>query len=357
MKRCFVQCVLALTGSVHVWITRTARWRIGARCIVTLAAILIPCTANTFAQRANSRRAEKIAVETETTEEVQAMADKRWVSTDGDMANAASYAPSGVPISNDSLFCDGSSNLGAVSGMATLAAVNLTRFWMQSTYFGSFGASGNPFSAQIKYLVHNGHGSLHHTFTDVHTAGLGSYWVIDSPNLHDAYTLEGGISDSKINLYFVNGNSRIVDSGSAISLGGIFVGSRTQPSQPTVTIGTLLNVLVNYYQESGHVTTKVPLGPVTGAGVSIIDGGTLVYDALGTSAWTQLVIAGGYVEYNGTGDLTECIISSGTLDMTRDSRAKTIGTLTVMPGGNFLTHSNILVSKTIDLRGSYPILP
>jgi hypothetical protein len=88
----------------------------------------------------------------------------------------------------------------------------------------------------------------------------------------------------------------------------------------------------------------------------VLDGGLLVYDYTGTSGWNNVEVAGGRFEYNGTGTMTFCIVNSGVLDMTKDSRAKTITTLIIMPGSTFLTHDNITVTTLIDLRGTYPIL-
>lgn len=284
------------------------------------------------------------------------MADSRWASTDGNMATAASYAPSGVPIVNYSLYFDGSSNMDANSGMGTLDGFDGTRIWLQRPYQGDVGAEGNSLFVRAKYLIHQGSGSLYHGFDTVHTSGVG-YTVVDSTNLQDAYTLTDGTAASGMSWYFLNGGSRILDNVNAYSIGGMFVGSKVFSSSPTLNIGTGLNTVTSYYQQSGVVSTKVALGPSSGAGYAVINGGRLTYEAIATASWNRLLLVGGYVTYNATGTLTDCVISSGTLDMTKDSRAKTITNLTIMPNGNFLTHANITVTKLIDLRPEVSILP
>lgn len=283
------------------------------------------------------------------------MADKRWVSTTGDLNATASYTPSGVPGSGDSVYFDGSSNMDAFTNLSALSGFTIVRFWMQSPYQGDIGANGNPITIGPSHLVHNGSGSLYHA-----SNGAASYIVIDSPNLQDAYTLtDTGGSAGLTNVWAVVNGSMIVLDSTNITLGTLLVGpGRSAP--PIVTIGKIA-ASFRLRQSGGYVVTKTPLGNNSATDRSVLDGGTLVYHAEGTAKWTQLEITGGRMEFNGgvIGGvcLDEGIISSGTLDMTKDSRAKTITKLTIMPGGSFLTHRNITVTTLIDLRDSYPILP
>ena len=120
-------------------------------------------------------------------------------------------------------------------------------------------------------------------------------------------------------------------------------------------IGAGFGPVSNYRQSSGTVTTKSDLGTSTGS--CVIDGGTLIYDMTSADNWAKMDITGGYVQYNGTGTLSACVVSNGVLDMTYDSRAKTITNLVLLPGATFLTHFNITVNTLIDLRGESPILP
>ena len=289
------------------------------------------------------------------------MADKRWVSTTGDLNAAASYSPSGVPVDLDSLYLDGSSNIDVMSNLTALSAggISMTRVWLQSPYQGDFGADGNVFFASVKHLIHNGSGSLyHHAIAPV----TSSYFVIDSPNQQDAYTLvdTDGAAGATMTLACISGGARIAEKVGAtgIVLRELLIGGRGGVFSPTVAIESF-NSIITYRQSGGYVNMRKGLGSDFGgtAGRAILDGGTLVYDALGTSGWNKLEITGGRMEYNGTGTMTSCIVSSGTLDMTKDSRAKTIATLILMPGAVFVTHRNITVTTLIDLRDSYPILP
>lgn len=275
------------------------------------------------------------------------MADKRWVSTTGDFSAAASYSPSGVPAVNDSIYADGSSQVDMLSGLTVFTAQNIARMWLQPPYQGDAGATGNPLNAQIRWLIHQGTGSVHFA-QRVNSQGQ-THIVVDSPNQQDAFELKSVANTCYLEC--VNGGVTILDGAGA--LGGILVGSRTGIG-PFVTIGTGVTA-VNFRLSSGIVTTKSPVG--TAAGGCVIDGGTLIYDALGTTLWNRLDVTGGTVIYNGNANLSEAIVSSGTLDMTQDSRAKTIAVLILMPGANYLAHDNITAAVKIDLRDSYPILP
>jgi hypothetical protein len=284
------------------------------------------------------------------------MADKRWVSTTGDLNAAASYSPSGVPGAGDSLYFDGTSNMDVLSNLNALQSFAITRIWIQKAYQGNIGAVGNPMIVGPSHLVHNGSGSVYHE-----SNGSSSYIVIDSPNLQDAYTLTStGGSAGLTNVWaVVNGSMDVLDNTANTTLGALIVGpGRVAP--PTVTIGRIA-ASFRLRQSGGYVVTKTPLGNNSATDRSVLDGGTLVYDVAGTAKWTQLEIAGGRMEFNGgvIGGvcIDECVISSGVLDMTKDSRAKTITKLTILPGGEFLTHRNITVTTLIDLRGDYPILP
>jgi hypothetical protein len=291
------------------------------------------------------------------------MTDKRWVSTTGDLNAAASYSPSGVPVDLDSLHLDGSSNIDVLSNLTALSAggMSLTRVWLQSPYQGDFGADGNVFYASVKHLIHNGTGSLYHHALSPLTS---SYFVIDSPNQQDAYTLvdTDGAAGVTMTLACISGGVRIAErvGATGIVLRELLIGGRGGSSAPIVAIESF-NSIITYRQSGGYVNTRKGLGSDFGgtAGRAILDGGTLVYDALGTSGWNKMEITGGRMEYNGTGTMASCIVSSGTLDMTKNSRAKVITSLILLPGATFLTHKNITFGSPglIDLRDSYPILP
>jgi hypothetical protein len=283
--------------------------------------------------------------------EEQIAADKRWVSVDGDLSAATSWSPIGVPGLNDSLFFDGDSDMDVVSHLAAFSGVDKNLIWMTGNYYGSVGADGNPLTVPVAHLIYSGLGSLYHAF-QTHSTQT-TYVVIDSTNLQDAYTFASGGSATSLNLFLINGHVNILSGAGPFA--GISVGSRSFTNQPEVTIGNSVGNVTNYFQRSGVVTTNSALG--TSSGSCIVDGGSLIYTAAGTSDWNRLVITGGNVKYNGTGTLAECVVSNGTLDMTHDSRAKTITTLTLLPGAVFSTHFNITVTNLIDLRTANPILP
>jgi hypothetical protein len=317
---------------------------------VTLAVTATLGWSSTYGQRTKPQQAERATVEewTEANEEATEMADSRWVSTSGDLNSAASWSPL-LPTTGGSWFFDGSSQQDVLSNLAAFSAIDTDKIRVQAAFQGGIGADGNALFVPVRSFIHQGTGSVFYKYNS--PAALFGYFLIDSPNLQDAFTWTANGS-TNCSVFVRSGGVRFLDGSGPLRR--LVVGSLSSIG-PTVEIGSSFGSVTYYHQSTGFVTTKSDLGISTGD--CIIDGGLLIYHAEGTDAWNRIVVAGGTVQYNGTGNLTECIIQSGTLDMTQDSRIKTIDTLIIMPGGSFLTHDNITVGKKIDLRDSLPILP
>jgi hypothetical protein len=235
------------------------------------------------------------------------------------------------------------------SGLAAFIAVDVDKLWVQSPFESDIGAEGNPLNAPVRSFIHQGSGSVYYTYQT--PLGLYNYFLIDSPNQQDAFTFAAN-GNTKCSIFVRRGAANLL--GGAGPLERLFVGGSFGVG-PYVTIGANFGGVTYYYQSGGTVTTKSDLGISTGD--CIVDGGTLVYDATSTDAWNRIVLTGGLMQYNGTGTLTEGLVLSGTLDMTQDSRAKTITTLIIGPGGNFHTHDDITVTNLIDLRLPVPVFP
>mgnify|MGYP001567444883 FL=1 len=276
------------------------------------------------------------------------MADSIWVSATGNLGSAQSYSPSGVPIAAGSIaFTGQSSNFDVLSGLTALSGVDLTRVWTQSDYDGDIGADGNPLVTGVKRFIHQGSGSVWYS-QEAH-ASLQSV-VVDSPNQQDAFTLV--VADvTKANYYFFrNGGVHIADDQWASQ---VFVGSGVNAGFPIVSIGSNC-LFTDYLQNSGYVTSK----SCPGVGSFILDGGIFVVDATVTATFGVPVhIAGGTLIYKGSGSLPLTIVSSGTLDMSQDSRTKVISNLILLPGSNYIKHDNVTETFLLDLRGTVPILP
>lgn len=275
------------------------------------------------------------------------MTDYRWVSTDGNLNAAASFSPAVVPGATDSVYFDGTSDFDVLTNLNVWTGLDLTRLWVQEGYDGDIGADGNPLVAGIHHIIHQGTGRF---FLSPEQHGSVVYVVIDSPNQVDAFKLVTQ-APTGFGLYCINGGVDI--SNSVTGIGTLFIAGRDSMNFPRVGIGSGVTV-GNYIQRSGVVTTKSVLGTSN----CILDGGLLIADALGTSNWTNIInITGGTFQYNGSGNITQVMLANGTLDMSQDSRAKTITILVLLPGAEFITHNNITVTLTIDLRGSVPVLP
>lgn len=280
------------------------------------------------------------------------MADSIWISTDGNLNAAGSYSPSGIPGAAGNIAFDGSSDVDVSSGLTALSAVDLTRIWTQPGYDGDVGASGNPLTTAVRRLIVQGSGSFWYAQEDHATYNT---TMVDSPNQQDAFTLVSTAATLG-GLYCLNGGVDILSGAGTIAY--FMIGSRSSFSIPLVTVGTGVTV-TNLILRSGSLTTKSVLGST----ICVIDGGTLISDAsMSGTGWSSVMhIAGGTVQFNsGSGvanAASQIIVSSGTLDMTQDTRAKTIARLILLPGANFLTHDNITVTTLTDLRGTVPILP
>lgn len=285
------------------------------------------------------------------------MADKVWVSTNGNVNDAASWSPSGVPAANDSIYFDESSQQDAVSGLTALSGFDLTRVWIKEGYEGNIGADGNPFTVKPGRLIHEGSGSLYLSQAD--HASISPNVVVDSPNLIDAFTLTAAGSD--LRLHVLSGAAKILDNVGAFT---VLTVSQKRIST-SLEIGSGTGEISYYYQNGGTVTTKRGLGPASGTvdGTCVMDGGRLVIadDFNLSSTWFLLNLAGGVVEHNAivsSGAMPQNIfVSSGLLDMTKDYRAKTISLLVLMPASQFATHPNITTDVLVDLRTTPPILP
>lgn len=278
--------------------------------------------------------------------------DKTWVSADGNLNAAASWSPSGVPAAADSVYFNASSQQDVVSGLDAFPSI--TRLHVQPEYGGNIGADGNALETTPRSLIHQGTGSFF--YKPVTNAIDLSYILVDSPNLQDAFTVVVGGNTATYHLYIRRGSAQLLNNTAGwnnIAIGG------TTGIGPFVTIGSDVGEIERYRQTSGIVTTKTPLSISTSTGPCIIDGGTLTYHASGTAAWWNPSITGGTFIYNGTGTLNNPVIHTGFLDMSQDSRAKTVGGLIILPAGMFAKHPNVTVTAAtfVDLRDRIPVFP
>ncbi|MDO8630465.1 MAG: hypothetical protein Q7R41_08220 [Phycisphaerales bacterium] len=237
------------------------------------------------------------------------------------------------------------SNLSAFSGS------DKTEIRIERAYDGNIGDDGSPLLVGVKYLAHYGTGTLVASLED-HASW--STVVIESPNQQDAFVLTGSAA-ALLDLHFIDGGVSL--QGATTVIDNMNVGGRGMLYNPQVTIASSVGDVSRYYQDSGIVTTERPLG-VTG-GACLLNGGLLIYDMSATTSWPRITIAGGTYRHNANATLSRAVVcAGGVLDMTGDSRAKTISGLTLKPGATFLTHRNITVSSLTDLReAGNPILP
>jgi hypothetical protein len=136
-------------------------------------------------------------------------------------------------------------------------------------------------------------------------------------------------------------------------LGGSYVYlTITHASDTTFYVANCSNVnlidackVTNFNQASG--TCRIPASAVT---VAIVSGGRLIYGdpGKGAVAITTLTINDtGTVEYNSNQTITTLNLRKGTLDLSKDSRAETVTTLNLWPGGKILDPAKRLTVTTL----------
>lgn len=133
-------------------------------------------------------------------------------------------------------------------------------------------------------------------------------------------------------------------SGETATVATLRVGYTTNQqgdSEVTAGAGTTLTTIV---QSGGTLTTNSAFTTAT------VSGGTLHHDA-GTA--TTLYVSDGACVYRSEGTLTTCEVrNGGTLDLSRDLRARTITNLTVYSGGTYRDPADTAtVTNGIDLSG------
>lgn len=271
------------------------------------------------------------------------MADKVWISNDGDLNASGSWSPSGAPTTGDNLIFGGGTNTNLTSNLTALASTAVQEVWVRPDFTGQFGTPGNRCdigTIAATSIVYQGRGD----------AWFGGTWGPLSFTWDSDATLHTNQTTAAANMYIRRG-SIIIGNGIAIT-GGLTVipsGEGTSPSvlypyDPSASVSLDGHVVAGGFVELGIQSTLL-----------VQSGGRVLLPAnagLGT-----LRLHGGRCVMEQTATMTSALIYGGVLDCSTTYDAKTITTLVIGPRGDFTDSGNVTVTNLYDFRGAKPLVP
>lgn len=264
------------------------------------------------------------------------MATKIWVGTDsgneGDWGVAANWSPSGVPIANDDVFLENSSQ--SVDDTLDQSAVELDSLNIAQSFTGSLGLDDTPFqidSPVVNIGYNNGPGSPSGSplINLVLDAVASVIIVSNTGNSSDTSksplrlltnaagtTLE--IRKGKVDL--------ANDTGQVASIGAIVLNWLTNKLRDvSLFIGDDVTLASTIDQRAGDLLLRSACPTLT------IEAGTA--RTRGSGAITALNVKGGIATLDSTGTITTLTIDGGTVDFTKSSVARIVTNLKLNPGG------------------------
>lgn len=243
------------------------------------------------------------------------MANKIWlgnnVGNEGDWGVAANWQPGGVPINNDDVIFDGTSNED-VTGTLDQSAVTLDSLVFAETYTGQVGGAGTPLLINSAYLRWGGQGDgwIEGTIPTVYVTDTGA----------SALTLDGTITT----LHLCKGTIVIIGGATCTNIFLTYVSSRATDATLTIGLGCTIS---SVWQDGGILTSASTITTY------YLMGGT------GTQTTGNIITAtiGGVSTFYwqpAAGTITTLYVWSGSIvDASGDGAAKTITTATLYKGG------------------------
>lgn len=269
------------------------------------------------------------------------MATPVWQSTDGDWGNTASWTTGVVPVSNDSVLFDDTSQVDVTAGL-NQSAVDLDLLWVKSNYRGAIGSSGGALRIAADKCVLEGTGTI---FIKGDT-GIIDDCVIDMRG--GTVSLDGLLGG----VHGKSGTCTLEATGSVPgpieSLGAGF--TATIESGPISGAASLL-------VQEGVVTNRDGFTAISPFGAIVVRGGRLIQELNGFGSW--MFVVGGHVVYKPSVTplvrMDQLIFLSGTFDVTEGNEFATFRDRVVGPLANWLGPFDLNVSGTdVDLRNTIP---
>lgn len=259
------------------------------------------------------------------------MATKHWISTSSTSFNTAANWSDGVaPANSDTLIVNqfGTANISTNIG-STLTGITLI---VEKSYLGQIGSLTS--AGVATYLTFDG-GTIHLEQLPIQGAPAGSSLIMVANTSTTAMVIN--VYDSASSSSSTN-YPPILFKGTDITLnmygGKVGMAALTgETSTATINVNRAATASVASYLYCGNGATLTALRVSDSASVlsrsnntcaSAIIGGTSTYEYQGTGAHTALEVNDSAICYaSGTGTVTTGTVRGGTLDFSRDTRAKT----------------------------------
>jgi len=280
------------------------------------------------------------------------MATKIWVGTDsgneGDWSVAANWSPSGVPVNDDDVYLEDSSQ--SVTGGLDQSAVALASLNIAQSFTGQVGTSSAYLqvgAAAVRIGYHDGPGMP--SGSSLIKLDLGSVTTA-------AVVIEnsGSSSDSTEPPIYL----KAAKAASTIEVRKGRVGIAWATGE-TSTVGTITVAYVSQQSTDADVyigsgvtlTTLTQKGGdcILGCAATTVNayGGTLY--TVGSGAITTMNAKGATIYPNSTGTISDLIISGGTVDFTRSSATRTVTTAKLDAGGTLKRDPNVVtITNKVD---------
>jgi hypothetical protein len=290
------------------------------------------------------------------------LAEKHWVSTSSTSFNTAANWSDGVaPANGDTLRFNqyGTANCSTNLG-STLTTITLI---VEKSYLGQIGSLTS--AGVATYLTFDG-GTIHLEQPPIQGSPAGSSLIMIGNTSTTAMTIN--VYDSSSSAAQTN-NPPILIKGTDITLnhyGGKVGLAATTGDTCTATINCLraatASVATYLFCGSGCTITALRAGDSASilsrsnnTCASAIIGGTATYEYQGTGAHTALEVNDSAICYaSGTGTVTAATVRGGTLDFSRDARAKTVTDLAVYKDSTLNFDNGQRTSLTFTNAITYP---
>lgn len=254
-----------------------------------------------------------------------------WTSSDGDWGNTASWSTGVVPVSNDTVYFDGTSQVDVTAGL-NQTAVDLDVLWLKSTNRASLGTSGGYLQIAADKCVLEGSGDH---FLDSVAAAF-DYVSVDMNG--GTVALDGTVA----RVFGKRGDVSILGSLVISNLFSLDVGFKA-----TILTGVAATMEKLFVEAGQVVVSKAPDN-------AYISGGIVTYDTSASPG--TMLMTGGLVIYKPTtiAVLSRLWVLGGVFDTRKLNQPITITVRVIGPLGMVLDGSALSVTLDLDLRNPVP---
>lgn len=282
------------------------------------------------------------------------MAIKKWISGDGNGSSAGAWSTGTVLADNDFLVFDGTSQRDWSSGFDH-SLISLKGIFVSNSYRGQIGFPGNALEVDFVsgFCTHEGTGKF---YLDEGTTASNCEYIINSPTLSEVFIFgsKTGNNAGKLPDFTVK-SGRLTINETAPNIGLLRMMSPRANAflEDNGTAGK--NIVSQILLLAGDITT---FRTATTGRTTVLGGTLTVNTPLSGAAIANLVQFGGRTIWNsdvsrsGSNVITVAQIYGGTLDFSRTSDPKKVGTLHLL--GNSIIHrgDQLIVTTGLDYRAT-----